>query len=120
VVAHEGGATFAAQVRSHHILVDQPEGAGGEDAGPTPLELLAASLGSYTALYVQQFCHSRGLSYEGMRVEVDSRGASSPGRIGELALRVHVPTQLSPHTICCSRAPRGAVPRITSRSSAPR
>lgn len=97
VVTHESGLRFAAQVRSHRIIVDQPERAGGEDAGPTPLELLAASLGSCVALYVQQFCHSRALSYEGMRVEVDSYGAGSPGRIGELAVRVHVPAQLSPH-----------------------
>lgn len=97
VVTHEGGAKFVAQVRSHRIIVDQPERAGGEDAGPTPLELLAASLGSCMALYVQQFCHSRALSYEGMRVEVESSGASNPGRIAELAVRVHVPAELSPH-----------------------
>jgi len=99
VITHEGGMKFAAQVRSHRIIVDQPERAGGEDAGPTPLELLAASLGSCMALYVQQFCHSRGLSHAGMRVEVTSHGASSPGRIGELAVRVYVPAELSPHMV---------------------
>lgn len=96
-VTHEGGLKFAAQVRSHRIIVDQPERAGGEDAGPTPLELLAASLGSCVALYVQQFCHTRSLPYDGMRVEVDSIGASSPGRIGELVVQVHLAADLSPH-----------------------
>ena len=99
VVTHEGGVKFAAQVRSHRIIVDQPVRSGGEDAGPTPLELLAASLGSCMALYVQQFCHTRALSYAGMRVEVDSCGASSPARIGELAVRIYVPGELSPHTL---------------------
>jgi putative redox protein len=97
VVTHEGGLKFAAQIRSHRVLVDQPERAGGEDAGPTPLELLAASLGSCVALYVRQFCDSRALTHEGMRVEVDSHGAGNPGRIGELAVRVYVPAELSPH-----------------------
>ena len=97
VVTHEGGLRFAAQVRSHRIIIDQPEHAGGEDAGPAPLELLAASLGSCVAFYVRQFCHSRALSYDGMRVEVDSYGASNPGRIGELAVRVQLPVELSPH-----------------------
>jgi putative redox protein len=96
VVTHEGGLKFAAQIRSHRILVDQPERAGGEDAGPSPLELLAASLASCVALYVRQFCHSRALDYHGMRVEVDARSASNPGRIGEFAVRVRVPAELTP------------------------
>ena len=97
VVTHEDGLRFAAQVRSHRVIVDQPERAGGEDAGPTPLELLAVSLGSCVALYVRQFCHSRGLPYEGMRVEVDSIGATGPHRIGELVVRVQLPIELPPH-----------------------
>jgi putative redox protein len=97
VVTHESGLKFVAQVRSHRIIVDQPERAGGEDAGPTPLELMAFSLGSCVALYVQQFCHSRGLTYDGMRVEVDSIGATAPNRLGELVVRVHLPIELSPH-----------------------
>ena len=43
VVTHEGGVRFAAQIRSHRVVVDQPERAGGEDTGPMPLELLGAS-----------------------------------------------------------------------------
>jgi uncharacterized OsmC-like protein len=97
VVTHEDGLRFAAQVRSHRVVVDQPERAGGQDAGPTPLELLAVSLGSCVALYVRQFCHSRGLSYEGMRVEVDSVGAAAPHRIAELIVRVRLPIELPPH-----------------------
>jgi putative redox protein len=97
VVTHEGGLRFGIQIRSHRILVDQPERAGGEDAGPTPLELIAASLGSCVSLYVHQFCESRGLSSEGLRVEVDSIGASNPGRIGELTVRVWPPAELPAH-----------------------
>ena len=96
VVTHEDGLRFAAQVRSHRVIVDQPERAGGEDAGPTPLELLGVSLGTCVALYVRQFCHTRGLSYEGMRVEVDSLGAAGPHRIGELVVRVHLRAATAP------------------------
>lgn len=86
VVTHEGGLRFAAQIRGHRLMVDQPRGAGGEDAAPMPLELLGASLGTCVALYVQQFCHARGLPYEGMRVEVQPHGAQ--GRIGKFDVRV--------------------------------
>ncbi|MHB1310736.1 MAG: OsmC family protein [Gemmatimonadaceae bacterium] len=91
VVTHEGGVQFAAQVRSHRVLVDQPLRGGGADAGPAPIELLGVSLGTCVALYVQQYCHSRGLSHEGMRVEVQQRGAQNPSRIGQFDVRVVLP-----------------------------
>ncbi|MBI2407356.1 MAG: OsmC family protein [Gemmatimonadetes bacterium] len=94
VVTHEGGVQFAAQVRSHRIVVDQPERGGGADAGPAPIELLGVSLGTCVALYVQQYCHSRGLSHEGMRVEVQQRGAQNPSRIGEFFVKVVLPAGL--------------------------
>lgn len=97
VVTHEGGVRFVAQVRSHRVLVDQPRHAGGDDAGPAPIELLGASLGTCVALYVQQFCHARGLPTDGMRVEVDTVGAANPNRIGRFTVRVSLPTQLPPH-----------------------
>lgn len=94
VITHEGGLKFAAQVRSHRIVTDQPESAGGEDAGPMPLELLGVSLGTCIALYVQQFCHARALPYEGMRVEVEQRSERNPARVGEFTVRVFMPAEL--------------------------
>jgi putative redox protein len=96
VVTHDGGVRFIAQVRSHRLTVDQPLAAGGEDAGPAPIELLGTALGTCIAFYVQQFLHSRGLAYEGMRVEVEQRKASNPSRIGTFAARVVLPTALPP------------------------
>lgn len=88
VVTHEGGVKFAAQIRSHRVVVDQPIRGGGADSGPAPIELLGASLGTCVALYVQQFCHARGLPYDGLRVEVEQYGAGNPNRIGIFAVRV--------------------------------
>lgn len=94
VVTHEGGVKFVAQIRQHRLVVDQPLRGGGDDSAPMPLELLGASLGTCVALYVQQFCHARGLKYEGMRVEVDPEGAQ--GRIGKFDVRVILPEPLPP------------------------
>lgn len=94
VVTHEGGVRFAAQIRQHRLIVDQPVGGGGEDSAPMPLELLGASLGTCVALYVQQFCRARGLPHEGMRVEVDPQAAQ--GRIARFAVRVVLPEPLPP------------------------
>jgi len=97
VITHEGGMRFAARVRSHIVVTDQPERAGGQDSGMTPVELLGASLGSCIALYVQQFCHARGLQYEGMQVEVEQRSERNPSRVGEFVVRVVMPTDLPGH-----------------------
>lgn len=86
VITHQGGVKFAADIRGHTVMVDQPAGGGGEDSAPMPLELLGAALGTCVALYVQQFCHARGLNHEGMRVEVDPHGAQ--GRVGKYEVRV--------------------------------
>jgi uncharacterized OsmC-like protein len=65
-----------------------------------PLELLGASVGTCVALYVQQFLHTRGLPYEGMRVEVQQLGARNPSRIGRFDVRVvlqeDIPSEYAP------------------------
>ena len=96
VVTHDGGLRFAAQVRSHRVIVDQPHGAGGMDSAPMPIEMLGVSLGTCIALYVQQFCQARGLSSEGMRVEVDQIGARNPNRVGQFVVRVMLAQPLPP------------------------
>jgi uncharacterized OsmC-like protein len=99
VVTHEQGLSFAAQIREHRVMTDQSIRVGGEDSAPSPMELVSAALGSCVALYVHQFCASRGLRHEGMRVEVTPRHVANPNRIGELSVGVFLPGALSPHTM---------------------
>lgn len=96
VVTHDGGLRFVAQVRSHRVMVDQPLGAGGMDSAPMPVEMLGVSLGTCIALYVQQFCQARGLSSDGMRVEVDQIGARNPNRVGQFLVHVVLAQPLPP------------------------
>jgi putative redox protein len=99
VVTHERGLSFAAQIREHRVITDQSMRVGGEDSAPSPMELVSAALGSCVALYVHQFCASRGLRHDGMRVEVTPRHFTNPHRIGELSVAVFLPGALSPHTV---------------------
>lgn len=94
VVTYEGGSRFAVQIRSHVIVLDQPPTGGGEDAGPMPLELLGAALGSCVALYVQRFCAARSLPLDGMRVEVGTETATHPYRVARFDVRVVLPGAL--------------------------
>jgi putative redox protein len=107
IVTHDGGVRFAAQIRSHQVFVDQTLRGGGQDTAPAPIELLGAALGTCIAYYVQQFCHTRGLPYEGMRVEVDQQSAVNPSRIGTFVVRVLLPAELpAPYAALIERVAR--------------
>ena len=99
VVTYEGGMSFAAQIRSHRVLVDQPESSGGGDAGPMPLELFGAALGTCIAHYLRQYMHARGLPYEHLRVEVEQHKAMKPYRLAAFKVRVVVPVPLPQATV---------------------
>lgn len=97
VVTHEHGLRFSAQVRQHRVITDQSERAGGSDSAPSPTELISAALGSCIALYVYQFCTSRGILHEGLRIEVLPINGTGPNRIAELRVTVRLGQELSPH-----------------------
>ena len=52
-------------------IVDEPEDHGGEDAGPNPQELLAASLASCTAITMEMYAERKGWDIGEVMVDVD-------------------------------------------------
>src|SRR3954465_11268007 len=52
--------THDVKVRKHHLTADEPEDQGGEDSGPSPQELLAASLASCTAITMEMYAERKG------------------------------------------------------------
>jgi len=70
-VKHERGVSSTITVRGHRITADVPEKMGGEDRGPTPVDLLTGSLGACIALYVARWCQQAKVPYEGFEVDLD-------------------------------------------------
>ena len=70
------------EMGNHSIGADEPEDAGGEDAGPTPQELLAASLASCTAITMEMYAQRKGWDIGDLAVHVDYEPAQrgSPTR----------------------------------------
>jgi putative redox protein len=58
------------QVRDHQLVVDELPDSGGDDAGPDPLELLAVSLASCTAITVEMYAARKG--WDIGHIEVDA------------------------------------------------
>ena len=59
------------RVRSHTIIADEPADEGGTDVGPSPQELLAASLASCTAITMEMYAKRKGWNVAGLRVDVE-------------------------------------------------
>jgi putative redox protein len=81
------------QVREHHLTADEPEDRGGDDAGPSPQELLAASLASCTAITIEMYAERKGWNVGDVEVDVDYEPAQrgSPTRF---TMTVRLPKEL--------------------------
>ncbi len=64
------------EIREHRLITDEPEKRGGGDAGPTPTELLAASLAACTAITIEMYADRKEWELGRVEVAVDARTPS--------------------------------------------
>ena len=67
---------------NHRLTADEPKGEGGSDAGPSPQELLAASLASCSAITMEMYADRKGWDIGEVTVDVNYEPAQrgSPTR----------------------------------------
>jgi putative redox protein len=58
--AHHTSFMHSVDIRNHQIVVDEPKDTGGDDEGPSPQELLAASLATCTAITMEMYAKRKG------------------------------------------------------------
>jgi putative redox protein len=70
------------EIRGHRLTADEPRDHGGEDSGPSPQELLAASLASCTAITMEMYAQRKGWDVGDIAVNVNYEPAhrGSPTR----------------------------------------
>ncbi len=66
-----GGFRHTVQVRDHQLTVDEPLHVGGQDAAPSPQELLAVSLASCTAITMEMYAARKGWDIGHVEVDVE-------------------------------------------------
>lgn len=81
-------------IRGHRLTADEPEDAGGTDAGPRPTELLAASLASCAAVTMEMYAERKGWDLGDVEVAVDYTGPEE-GNDPSFDVRIKVRAELS-------------------------
>lgn len=84
-------------IRGHRIIIDQPTHAGGNDTGPTPLELLFASLAGCIGSIGRIVAMQKRIELRGLRIKVEGTldtdgllGKPIDGRVGFEGITVSV------------------------------
>ena len=88
----QAGRRFAVTVSAagdQIVYADEPAAAGGDDLGPTPYELLLASLGACTAMTLRLYADRKGWPLESVRMRLghervyrdDRDGATGDGPV---------------------------------------
>jgi putative redox protein len=82
------------QVRQHRLLTDEQPDTGGDDAAPSPQELLAASLASCTAITMEMYAQRKGWDIGGVEVEAQYTPAER-GCPTRFSLTLRLPSELT-------------------------
>lgn len=82
------------RIRDHRLTIDEPADAGGDDTGPSPQELLAASLASCAAITMEMYAKRKGWEIGPVEVDVDYTPAER-GCPTKFSVRVRLPDGLT-------------------------
>jgi len=88
-----GGFSHDLEIRKHHVTADEPKDQGGADDGPSPQELLAASLASCTAVTIEMYAKRKGWDIGEVEVDVDYEPAQK-GSPTKFKMAVRLPKEL--------------------------
>jgi putative redox protein len=86
------------EIRQHQLTADEPTDQGGGDEGPTPQELLAASLAGCVAITMEMYAERKGWTLDELAVECDYEQAER-GQPTTVTLILRLPEGLSPEQV---------------------
>ena len=78
------------QAGKHTFISDEPSDEGGTDLGPTPIQMLAGSLGACTAITLRMYADRKGWPLKQADVDVTINRSTPPAVITR-QIRLHGP-----------------------------
>ena len=67
----KNGFHIKSTIRKHNVEIDEPEGLGGTDKGPNPVELVLAALGSCQAIVLKFYGQKLGVEVKSVETSVN-------------------------------------------------
>src|SRR3954447_9679527 len=91
-----GKVASRTRIGEHQFVFDQPASVpGGEDRGPSPLDVMAVAVAACAHYYAAAYLHGRRLPTVGLTVEAEAVKDRLPvPRIGSLTMKVRLPPGL--------------------------
>ncbi|MFN8587201.1 MAG: OsmC family protein [Candidatus Eisenbacteria bacterium] len=90
-ITFPGGMRVDAHFRDLHVATDQTVKGGGEGSAPTPFMTFLASLGTCAGYYVLNFCKSRDIPTEGIRITQNTVVNPETKMVEQVSIDIHVP-----------------------------
>ena len=90
-ITFPGGMRVDAHFAGMHVPTDQTPKGGGEGTAPTPFMMFLASLGTCTGYYVLNFCKTRDIPTEGIRLTQETEVNPETKMVERVAIAIHVP-----------------------------
>ena len=90
--------THGIEIRQHRLVADEPLGKGGEDEGPDPQEMLAASLAGCTAITMEMYARRKGWDIGQVEVQCEYTPADR-GSPTKFKLTLRFPRSLDPDQV---------------------
>ena len=91
IFSFPGGARVDGEADGFVIRTDQPPDA----SAPTPFTLFLASIGACAGVYVQAFCHKRGIPTSGIRI-VQLNHRNDDGHVAQVEIVLELPPDFPP------------------------
>ncbi|MGC9530637.1 MAG: OsmC family protein [Candidatus Bipolaricaulaceae bacterium] len=87
-----GGVAFSVRVGDHEVISDLPQEKGGQDAGPTPPQLVVGALAACTGMFAKLFTDREGLAAEGIEAVAEAETLQSPARLDNFSVQLTFPS----------------------------
>src|SRR5262245_15156626 len=112
------GKKFETFLGPYRIVPDQAKEDGGDGAGPTPPDLLLASLGACAGHYAAEYLRARSLPLSGLEVHVHAEKGGRPVQLRSFHVKVSLPSLEERHYWGLMRSVKSCLIHNTLKSGA--